>query len=227
MTDTTDHAGTTHGDEAGRTGTAEPVRATVRSTTSARWAALAAVVAALVPALGVVGVWADQTIGGSWTYGPVARVLGVVGLLAGVVTAVLAARRGDRATLGFGLAAVALPLGVLVASVLHPVAAVLLLLARVLLVAFGVVVALRSAGARRVAGWSVTVGAGVWLLSEIGMDVLFRFWIPPQEALLPFFTVPQVGQFVGFVVAALLFVPPLVRPVGAGLRRLWATADVR
>jgi hypothetical protein len=32
---------------------------------------------------------------------------------------------------------------------------------------------------------------------------------------------------VGFVAAALVFIPPLVRPVGAGVRRLCATADVR
>ncbi|PZE93372.1 hypothetical protein [Curtobacterium sp. MCBD17_008] len=187
-----------------------------------RLSALAAVVAALVPAVTVVIGWLDRMA--AW---PTSSGLGVVGLVAGAVTAVLAARRGDRATLGFGLAAVALPLGVLLPTALHPVATVLLLLARVLLLVFGVVLVVRSSGSRRTAGWFVTVGAGVWLLSEAVMNVLFRVWIPPQEALLPLFTVPQVGEFVGFAAAALVFVPPLVRPVGAGVRRLWDTADVR
>jgi hypothetical protein len=194
----------------------------VNQTQYERLSALAAVVAALVPAVTVVVGWLDRMA--EW---PTSSGLGVVGLVAGAVTAVLAARRGDRATLGFGIAAVALPLGVLLPTVLHPVATVLLLLARVLLVVFGVVLVVRSSGPRRTAGWFVTVGAGVWLLSEAAMNVLLRVWIPPQEALLPLFTVPQVGEFVGFTAAALVFVPPLVRPVGAGVRRLWDTADVR
>ncbi|PZE82492.1 hypothetical protein [Curtobacterium sp. MCBD17_032] len=191
-----------------------------------RLSASAAVLAALMPAAAVVAAWVDpMALATSAVVGM--RVLGVVGLVAGAVTAVLAARRGDRATLGFGITAVALPLGVLLPTALHPVATVLLLVARVLLVVFGVVLVMRSSGSRRAAGWFVTVGAGVWLLSETAMNVLFRVWIPPQEALLPLFTVPQVGQFVAFAAAALVFVPPLVRPVGAGVRRLWDTADVR
>jgi hypothetical protein len=194
----------------------------VNQTQYERLSALAAVVAALVPAVTVVVGWVDRMA--EW---PTSSGFGVVGLVAGAVTAVLAARRGDRATLGFGIATVALPLGVLLPTVLHPVATVLLLLARVLLVVFGVVLVVRSSGPRRTAGWFVTVGAGVWLLSEAAMNVLLRVWIPPQEALLPLFTVPQVGEFVGFTAAVLVFVPPLVRPVGAGVRRLWDTADVR
>ncbi|WIB16457.1 hypothetical protein DEJ34_04795 [Curtobacterium sp. MCPF17_050] len=192
-----------------------------------RLSALAAVVAALVPAVTVVIGWLDRMAAWPTSSGLGVVGLGVVGLVAGAVTAVLAARRGDRATLGFGLAAVALPLGVLLPTALHPGATVLLLLARVLLLVFGVVLVVRSSGSRRTAGWFVTVGAGVWLLSEAVMNVLFRVWIPPQGALLPLFTVPQVGEFVGFAAAALVFVPPLVRPVGAGVRRLWDTADVR
>jgi hypothetical protein len=199
----------------------------VNQTRYERLAALVAVVAGLVPALDVLARWLQQTGDRPSSSGLGIGAVGIVGLVAGAVTAVLAARRGDRATLGFGLAAVALPLGVLLPTVLHPVAAVVLLLARVLLVVFGVVLVVRSSGLRRTAGWFVTVGAGVWFVSEVAMNVAFRFWTPPQEALLPLFTVPQVGQFVGFVAAALVFVPPLVRPVGTGLRRLWDTAEVR
>jgi hypothetical protein len=199
----------------------------VNQTRYERTAALVAVVAGLVPALDVAVRWLQQVNDWPSSSGLGIGAAGAVGLVAGAVTAVLAAGRGDRATLGFGLAAVALPLGVLLPTVLHPVAAVVLLLARVLLVVFGVVLVVRSSGLRRTAGWFVTVGAGVWFLSEVAMDVAFRFWTPPQEALLPLFTVPQVGQFVGFVAATLVFVPSLVRPVGSGLRRLWDTADVR
>lgn len=212
-------------------------------TRAARWIALAAVVAALVPALSVIVGWLPFVVGWPDPSNPVLRALVVVGLLAALVVAVHAIRRRDRVLLTFAIAAVAFPLASVLPRGVDPVATILFLVARVLLLVFGVLLVRRAAhpgadrtaaesetGSRRLqrtAGWAVMSGAGLWLGAELVEQLAFRVWMPPQEALFGLFAIPQVGQLVAFVAAAVCFAPPLLRPVGAGVRRLWDTADVR
>ncbi|ROP64494.1 hypothetical protein EDF24_2228 [Curtobacterium sp. PhB130] len=190
-----------------------------------RWIALAAVVAALAPALGPV---AGQVVLTQWDPGqPVLVGAAVVGGLAAVVVAVSAWRRGDRTSLGFALSALCsalswAPLGPLS----FPITTILLITSEALLITFGVMVLRRGTGASRVAGWVIAVGAFVWLFGGLAI------WLgtlpgTPQSMLTVLFAIPAIGQFAAFVAAALLFVGPLLRPVRAGARYLWSTADVR
>jgi hypothetical protein len=212
-------------------------------TRATRWIALAAVLAALVPALSVIAGWLPFVVGWPDPSDLGLRALDVVGLLAALVVAVHAMRRHDRDLLTFAIAAVAFPLASLLPRGVNPVATILFLVARVLLLVFGVLLVRRQArpgsdttasGSRtgsgrlpRTTGWLVVAGAGLWLGAELVEQLVFRVWMPPQEALFGLFAIPQVGQLVAFVAAAVFFAPPLLRPVGAGVRRLWDTADVR
>jgi hypothetical protein len=187
--------------------------------------ALAGVVAALAPALaGVLGL----VVFAGWYLEPPVRIVGaVVGGVAAVVVALAARRRRDRATLGFAVSVMCfalswLPLG----SASFAVGSILALAAQALVIAFGVMVLRRSTGAARVAGWVVASAGAVWL---VGGLAIWLGTLPgvSQEALTVLFTLPAAGQAVAFLTAALLFVGPLVRPVGDGARYLWSTAEVR
>jgi hypothetical protein len=212
-------------------------------TRAARWIALAAVVAALVPALSVVTDWLQFAVGWPDRTGVGMRTLVVVGLLAAAVVTAHAVRQRDRVLLTVAVAALAFCVASVLPRGFDPVATILFLAAQVLLLVFGILLVRRSAAPgpgetatgsgtgsgrlQRAAGWFVTVGAGLWIAADVVVQLVFRVWIPPQEAITAFIVVPEVGQLVGFVAAALLFAPPLLRPVGAGARRLWDTADVR
>lgn len=198
---------------------------TTGTTTRGRLTALAAVVAGLgaavggVAGLGVLTQWDP----GAW----VLVVVGVVTAAAALVVGLSAARRADRTSLGFAVAALCTALaGLGIGSPAIPVATILTTAAQALLVAFGVLVVRSGSGASRAAGWVVAVGAAVWLL---GGPALWLGTLPgtTQTGLTVLFAVPAAGRVVAFVVAALLFAGPLVRPVGDGARFLWSTADVR
>ncbi len=190
-----------------------------------RWIALAAVVAALAPALSGFAGLVTLT---QWDPGTVAlRVGAVVGGLAAVVVGWVAWRRSDRTTLGFALAALCFALSwVPLGALSFPVSTILSIASKALLIAFGVVVLRRSTGATRIAGWVIAVAAAVWLL---GGPAIWLGTLPQatQTMLTVLFTTPAVAQIVAFLAAAALFVGPLVRPVRAGARYLWTTADVR
>lgn len=201
-------------------------------TRAARWIALAAVVAALVPALSVVADWLQFAVGWPDRFGSGMRTLVVVGLLAAAVVTVDALRRHDHGVLSFGIAALAFGVASVLPRGFDPVATILFLVAQVLLLVFGILLVRLTVGPdsgrlQRTAGRLVAVGAGLWIAADVAEQLVFRVWMPPQEALVGIFAIPQAGQFVGFLAAALLFAPPLLRPVGAGVRRLWDTADVR
>lgn len=219
----------------------------MHDTTRDRLTALAAVVAALVPALAVVSDWLQFALDlQEDRYVVGFRTVLAVGIVAAALVAVRALRGQDRVLLGFALAVLTWSLAGFVPSSAWPVGTVLFIAARALLFVFGVLLVLRTraatapgagtsttstgpAGGRvhRVAAWAVLVGAGVWLAWTVVEPVLFGLWVPPQDALTGLFAIPQAGQFVAFVGAVLVFVPPLVRPVRDGARRLWETADVR
>lgn len=81
-------------------------------------------------------------------------------------------------------------------------------------------------GDRTSLGFALAVGAFVWLSGGLAI------WLgtlpgTSQTVLTVLFAIPAVGQFAAFVAAALLFAGPLLRPVCAGGRYLWSTADVR
>lgn len=201
-------------------------------TRAARWIPLAAVVAGLVPALSVVADWLQFAVGWPDRFGIGMRTLVVVGLLAAAVVTVDALRRHDRVVLSFDIAALAFGVASVLPRGFDPVATILFLVAQVLLLVFGILLVRLTAGPdsarlQRAAGRLIAVGAGLWIAADVAEQLVFRVWMPPQEALVGIFAIPQVGQFVGFLAAALLFAPPLLRPVGAGVRRLWDTADVR
>lgn len=72
----------------------------------------------------------------------------------------------------------------------------------------------------------IAVAAAVWLVG--GFSLWFGTSPDASEGLLDVLvTLPALGQAVAFLTAALLFVGPLLRPVGAGARYLWSTAEVR
>ncbi|MFZ6990918.1 hypothetical protein ACO0E1_03415 [Curtobacterium sp. RRHDQ66] len=190
-----------------------------------RWIALAAVVAALAPALSGFAGLVTLT---QWDPGTIAlRVGAVVGGLAAVVVGWVAWRRSDRTTLGFALAVLCFALSwVPLGALSFPVSTILSIASEALLIAFGVVVLRRSTGATRIAGWVIAVAAAVWLLGGLAI------WLgtlpqATQTMLTILFTTPAVAQIVAFLAAAALFVGPLLRPVRAGARYLWTTADVR
>ena len=190
-----------------------------------QWTALAGVVAALAPALsGVVGL---VLLTDWYLEPPVLIVAAVIGGVAAVLLALAAHRRHDRVTLGFAVSVLCfalwwLPLG----GASFAVSSILTLASQALAVAFGVMVARRGRGASRVAGWVIAVAASVWLVGG------FTMWFgtspsAPQGLVDVLVTLPAAGQAVAFLTAALLFVEPLLRPVGAGARYLWSTAEVR
>lgn len=198
---------------------------TTGTTTQGRLTALAAVVAGLgaaaggVAGLGVLTQWDP----GLWVLVVAGTVTGVAALALGM----RAARVGDRTTLGFAVGALCTALaGLGIGSPAIPVATILTTAAQALLVAFGILVVRSGSGASRTAGWVVAVGAAVWLL---GGPALWLGTLPgtTQTGLTVLFAVPAAGRIVAFVVAALLFAGPLVRPVGDGARFLWSSADVR
>ena len=187
--------------------------------------ALAGVVAALAPALsGVVGL---VLLTDWYLEPPVLIVAAVIGGVAAVLLALAAHRRHDRVTLGFAVSVLCfalwwLPLG----GASFAVSSILTLASQALAVAFGVMVARRGRGASRVAGWVIAVAAAVWLVGG------FTLWFgtspsAPQGLVDVLVTLPAAGQAVAFLTAALLFVVPLLRPVGTGARYLWSTAEVR
>lgn len=198
---------------------------TTRTTAQDRWVALAAVLAALGPALGGTAGLVTLT---QWDPGTRSLVVGaVVAGLAAVLVGLHARRRSDRTTLGFALAALLYTLSwVPLGAASFPVSTILSTASQALLVTFGVVVARRSTGAARIAGGVVAVAAAVWLLG--GLAVWFGTLPGTSQAVLTaLFAIPASGQVTAFLVAAVLFVGPLVRPVGDGVRSLWSTADVR
>lgn len=182
-------------------------------------------VAALAPALsGFAGIAALT----QWDPGTIAlRVGAVLGGLASIVVGWSAWRRSDRPTLGFALATLCFALGwIPFGAVLSPISTILSIASDALLIAFGVVVLRRGTGATRAAGWVIVVATAVWLLGGLGL----WFVLAPQATqttLTVVFTISGVAQIVAFLAAAALFVGPLVRPVRAGARYLWSTADVR
>lgn len=187
--------------------------------------ALAAVLAALGPALGGTAGLVTLT---QWDPGTRSLVVGaVVAGLAAALVGVHAWRRSDRTTLGFALAALLYTLSwVPLGAASFPVSTILSTASQALLVTFGVVVARRSTAATRIAGGVVAVAAAVWLLG--GLAVWFGTLPGTSQAVLTaLFAIPASGQVTAFLVAAVLFVGPLVRPVGDGVRSLWSTADVR
>lgn len=190
-----------------------------------RWIALAAVVAGLAPALsGFAGIVSLT----QWDPGLVALQVGaVLGGLGSVVVGWSAWRRSDRPTLGFALAALCFALGWIPFGALSfPISTILSIASDALLIAFGIVVLRRSSGATRFAGWAIVVATAVWLLGGLGLWLVI---VPEatQTTLTVLFTISGVAQIVAFLAATALFVGPLLRPVRAGARYLWSTADVR
>jgi len=221
----------------------------MHDTTRDRLTALAAVVAALVPAFPVVAEWLQFALVLQEQYSVTFRIVMVVGIVAAALVTVRALRGRDRVLLVFALAALTYSVASLVASAIWGLSSVLFIVSWVLLFVFGLLLVVRTrtrtttgtrtgtavrstAGAasgrfHRVTAWAVLVGAAVWLAWTIVQPVLFTLWLPPQDALTAVFEVPQAALLVACIGAVLVFVPPLVRPVRDGARRLWETADVR
>jgi hypothetical protein len=190
-----------------------------------RWTALAAVVAALAPGLtGVVGL----VLLTQWYLEPPVLIVGaVIGGVAAAAVAVAAYRRHDRVTLGFAVSVLCSALGWLpLGGASFAVSTILTLASQALAVAFGVMVARRGRGATRIGGWVIAVAAAVWLLG--GFSLWFGTSPSASQGLVDVLvTLPAFAEAVAFLTAALLFVGPLVRPVGDGARYLWSTAEVR
>ena len=226
----------------------------MHDTTRDRLTALAAVVAALVPAFPVVAEWLQFALVLQEQYSVTFRIVMVVGIVAAALVTVRALRGRDRVLLVFALAALTYSVASLVPSAVWGLRSVLFIVSWVLLFVFGLLLVVRTrtrtatgtrtgtavsstavsstAGAasgrfHRVTAWAVLVGAAVWLAWTVVQPVLFTLWIPPQDALTAVFAVPQAALLVACIGAVLVFVPPLVRPVRDGARRLWETADVR
>jgi hypothetical protein len=217
----------------------------MHGTTRDRLSALAAVVAALVPALAVVATWSQLALTAQDLYTVGFRTVMVVGVVAAALVTVRALRGHDRVLLAFALAVLTWSVAGLLPDAVWVLGTVLFIAARVLVFVFGVLLVVRTrtdtaptadtiagagaAGGRlhRVAAWAVLVGGGVWLVWTVVEPVLYGLWTPTQDWLTVLFAIPQTAQFVAFVGAAVVFVPPLLRPVGDGARRLWETADVR
>ncbi|MFJ4221551.1 hypothetical protein [Curtobacterium luteum] len=187
--------------------------------TGERWIALAAVVAALAPALS--GVLQSTIVFVPQTWLVAGSVLGAVGALVVLVAAWLSRA---RATVTFALAtllyAVSWPVPGIVGSFVALVAIVLLL-------AFGVQVVRGSSGFRRVLGWVVAVGGSLLVLSHFALSWFAPLAAVSRTALDLIVLAPGVVQAVTYAAAAVLFLPPLLRPVRDGIRTLWSTADVR
>jgi len=214
-----------------------------------RLTALAAVVAALVPAFPVVAEWLQFALVLQEQYSVTFRIVMIVGIVAAALVTVRALRGRDRVLLVFALAALTYSVASLVASAIWGLSSVLFIVSWVLLFVFGLLLVVRTrtrtttgtrtgtavrstAGAasgrfHRVTAWAVLVGAAVWLAWTVVQPVLFTLWIPPQDTLTAVFEVPQAALLMACIGAVLVFVPPLVRPVRDGARRLWETADVR
>ena len=221
----------------------------MHDTTRDRLTALAAVVAALVPAFPVVAEWLQFALVLQEQYSVTFRIVMVVGIVAAALVTVRALRGRDRVLLVFALAALTYSVASLVASAIWGLSSVLFIVSWVLLFVFGLLLVVRTrtrtttgtrtgtavpstAGAasgrfHRVTAWAVLVGAAVWLAWTVVQPVLFTLWLPPQDALTAVFEVPQAALLMACIGAVLVFVPPLVRPVRDGARRLWETADVR
>ena len=221
----------------------------MHDTTRDRLTALAAVVAALVPAFPVVAEWLQFALVLQEQYSVTFRIVMVVGIVAAALVTVRALRGRDRVLLVFALAALTYSVASLVANAIWGLSSVLFIVSWVLLFVFGLLLVVRTrtrtttgtrtgtavrstAGAasgrfHRVTAWAVLVGAAVWLAWTVVQPVLFTLWIPPQDTLTAVFEVPQAALLMACIGAVLVFVPPLVRPVGDGARRLWETADVR
>ena len=187
--------------------------------TGERWIALAAVVAALAPAargaLEATIVFVPQT----WL------VTGaVLGGLGAVVVLVAAWRTRARATVTFALAAllyaVSWPVPGIVGSFVALVAVVLLL-------AFGVQVVRGSSGFRRALGWIVALGGGLLVVAHFALSWFAPLAAVSQAALNVIVLAPGVVQAVAYAAAAVLFLPPLLRPVRDVARTLWSTVEVR
>lgn len=193
--------------------------AIMHRSTGERWIALAAVVAALAPAargaLEATIVFVPQT----WL------VTGaVLGGLGAVVVLVAAWRPRARATVTFALAtllyAVSWPVPGIVGSFVALVAVVLLL-------AFGVQVVRGSSGFRRALGWIVALGGGLLVVAHFALSWFAPLAAVSQAALNVIVLAPGVVQAVAYAAAAVLFLPPLLRPVRDVARTLWSTAEVR
>ncbi|GGL09721.1 type IV secretory pathway VirB2 component (pilin) [Curtobacterium luteum] len=191
----------------------------MRRSTGERWIALAAVVAALAPALS--GVLQSTIVFVPQTWLVAGSVLGALGA---VVVLVAAWLTRARATVTFALAtllsAVSWPVPGIVGSFVALVAIVLLL-------AFGVQVVRGSSGFRRVLGWVVAVGGVLLVVSHFALSWFAPLAAVSQAALDLVVLAPGVVQAVTYAAAAVLFLPPLLRPVRDAVRTLWSTADVR
>jgi hypothetical protein len=193
--------------------------AVMHRSTGERWIALAAVVAALAPAvrgaLEATIVFVPQTwlVAGS-----------VLGALGAVVVLVAAWLTRARATVTFALATLLYAVSWPVPGIVGSFAA---LGAIVLLLAFGVQVVRGSSGFRQVLGWVVAVGGGLLVLSHFALSWFAPLAAVSQAALDVIVLAPGVVQAVAYGAAAVLFLPPLLRPVRDGARTLWSTAEVR
>lgn len=197
------------------------------TTTAARWTALAAVAAALSPAvLSAIGV--TRTVAGVPGGMTSDHVVAVIGAVAAGVTLVLALLPGrqDRVLAGTAIATLAFVAPTVLTGALSPLGAVCQVLARALLIAVGIVVLRGSSDIARRLGWVVTIAAIIWFAGEMSLYAVVPF-TQDQAVLTVLFTLPGVGATVAWLAAALLVLPTLVEPVGRGLQRLWASAEVR
>ncbi|PCN47498.1 hypothetical protein Csp2054_11505 [Curtobacterium sp. 'Ferrero'] len=191
----------------------------MQRSTGEHWIALAAVVAAFVPAVRGVLEVTIVFVPGRWLVAGA-----VIGAVGAAVVLVAAHRSGARATVTFALAtllyAVSWPVPGVIGSFLD-------LIGIGLLLGFGVLVVRGSTGYRRVLGWIVAVGAAGLVVGHFALSWFFPLTLVSQTALDVIVVAPSIVQAVTYGAAGVLFLPPLLRPVGAGVRTLWSSAEVR
>ena len=193
--------------------------AVMHRSTGERWIALAAVVAALAPA--VRGALESTIVFVPPTWLVAGSVLGALGA---VVVLAAGWRSRARATVTFALATLLYAVSWPVPGIVGSFAA---LIAVVLLLAFGVQVVRGSSGFRRIFGWVVAVGGGLLVLAHFALSWFTPLAAVSQSALEVIVLAPGVVQAVAYGAAAVLFLPPLLRPVRDGAHALWSTAEVR
>lgn len=186
-----------------------------------RRTALAATVATAIAGLSGV---ADAVVLTQWD--PPRAALFAAALVAGVAalaTGVAAWRTKDRPLLAVAVSVLAYVLSSAVAGL---AITVLVVVSQGALLALGVLVTRSGGGMRRTLGWIVVIAAAGWFVTLLAVSTVPLVTLP-QGALDAVIALPSVLQTVAYLAAALMVVPPLLRPVAAGVARLWDSAEVR
>jgi len=189
--------------------------------TGERWASAAAATAAVVAALGGLAGAVALT---QWDPGPTVLLVGAV--VAGVAAAAAAGwswRNGDRVLFTAAVSVLAYALSWVAPGVLVTVVVVV---AQGALLASGVRTIRSARGTRRALGWTAAIAAALWFVSLLSLSTPLLVALP-QDSLGVTLSLPYLFQTLGYLAAAALVAGPLLRPVGAGARSLWSSAEVR